>query len=177
MAEKFYINPVDFQHDIWRLAKQILESGWKPDIMIALWRGGANVGLGVHEFLSFHGWKFDHTCVKCSSYVNIGEREESVEFDDVSEYVFSKIAPSQKVLIVDDVFDTGKTIEKVAQRLSHADLRSACVYWKECNNLTEMNPDYFVSKSDSWLVFPHEIQGLTENEIEMKDSFLKKLFN
>jgi hypoxanthine phosphoribosyltransferase len=171
-AMKCYINPIDFQHDIWKLAKQIFDRKWQPDIMIALWRGGANVGVGVYEFLSFRGWKFDHTCVKCSSYTNIGEREDKVKFDDAAEYIFSKITPSQKVLVVDDVFDTGKTVETVKNRLAHADLRSACVYWKELNNLTQIKPDYFVSKSDSWLVFPHELQGLSETEIEEKDPFL-----
>jgi hypoxanthine phosphoribosyltransferase len=52
-AMKCYINPIDFQHDIWKLAKQIFDKKWQPDIMIALWRGGANVGVGVYEFLSF----------------------------------------------------------------------------------------------------------------------------
>ena len=54
MSLKYYISPLEFQHDIWTLAKLILSSEWKPDILIALWRGGATVGVGVHEYLSFH---------------------------------------------------------------------------------------------------------------------------
>ena len=172
MSLKYYISPLDFQHDIWTLAKLILSSEWKPDILIALWRGGATVGVGVHEYLSFHGWEFEHTCVKCSSYTNIGEREDQVKFDDVAEFAFSKIKEGQKVLVVDDVFDTGKTIEAIKSRLSNTQFRSACVYWKEENNKTQITPDYYVKKMNSWLVFPHELKGLTPVEIEEKDSFI-----
>ena len=170
--EKRYIDPLGYQHAQWRLAKSICDSGWRPDIMIALWRGGAAVGVSVHEFLSFHGWRFEHVCVKCSSYANIGERMDQIEFDEVAEFVFSKIQAGKKVLVVDDVFDTGKTIEAISRRLSHTQMRSACVYWKKKNNLTAISPDWYAEETDEWLVFPHEMQGLSPGEIVRKDPFL-----
>ena len=45
------------------------------------------------------------------------------------------------------------------------DIRVACPYYKPENNKTEMVPDYFIHESDEWLVFPHEISGLTPDEI------------
>lgn len=175
MPDKRYISPLEYQHDQWTLAEKIFDSGWCPDIMIALWRGGAGVGVTVHEFLSFREWQFDHTCVKCSSYADIGEREEQVKFDEAAEFVFSRIKKGAKVLIVDDVFDTGKTIEAIVSRLTHTELRSACVYWKDANNLTSLKPDYYVATVNDWIVFPHELQGLTAEEIETKDTFLTQL--
>ena len=95
-----------------------------------------------------------------------------IEFDEVAEFVFSKIQAGKKVLVVDDVFDTGKTIEAISRRLSHTQMRNACVYWKKKNNLTAISPDWFAEETDEWLVLPHEMQGLSPGEIVRKDPFL-----
>ena len=44
-------------------------------------------------------------------------------------------------------------------------IRIACPYYKPQNNKTDIVPDYFVHESAEWLVFPHEISGLTPDEI------------
>ena len=44
-------------------------------------------------------------------------------------------------------------------------VRIACPYYKPQNNKTDIVPDYFVHESEEWLVFPHEISGLTPDEI------------
>ena len=54
----------DFLRDVWRLAAKIREGGWRPDRLIALWRGGAPVGAAVHEFLKAAGWPVRHSVVK-----------------------------------------------------------------------------------------------------------------
>ena len=40
-----------------------------------------------------------------------------------------------------------------------------CPWYKPQNNTTDIVPDYYVNESDEWLVFPHEIAGLSEEEI------------
>jgi hypothetical protein len=44
-------------------------------------------------------------------------------------------------------------------------VRIATVYYKPSRNQTSLKPDYFVHETEEWLVFPHEICGLTEAEI------------
>jgi hypothetical protein len=44
-------------------------------------------------------------------------------------------------------------------------IRIATVYYKPARNRTALTPDYFVRSTDTWLVFPHEIQGLSREEI------------
>ena len=39
--QKRYLSANDYLHDTWKLAASVRASGWKPDILIALWRGGA----------------------------------------------------------------------------------------------------------------------------------------
>ena len=86
----------------------------------------------------------------------------------------------QRVLIVDDVFDTGKTAKAVKARIdaTGADMRMACVYWKPAKNRTDLKPDYYVRDvGNDWIVFPHEIEGLSPDEIRRKDPLLTELLD
>ena len=50
MQEKRYIGADRHLQDSWRLAAAIRKSGWKPDFILGLWRGGAPVAIAIHEF-------------------------------------------------------------------------------------------------------------------------------
>ncbi|MBO7166931.1 MAG: hypothetical protein J6V88_05330 [Kiritimatiellae bacterium] len=173
IIQKQYVSPNEYQRCHWILAKKIFDSGWKPDLMLALWRGGSAVGISVHEYCNFRGWTFMHQCVKCSSYTGIKENDGGVLFDEISEKAFNLIKPGMKVLVVDDIFDTGKTCETVKNRITAmgAEMRMACVYRKVGANQTDCEVDYYVKDVDCWLVFPHELMGLTKEELEAKDEF------
>jgi hypoxanthine phosphoribosyltransferase len=175
--EKTYLSANAYLSDIWRLAEGIVKSSWRPDLIVALWRGGAPVGAAVHEFMKAVGLETRHIAVKCSSYGGIGDSQGEVRFE-MCEEVFASIRPGEKVLVVDDVLDTGKTASAVKARLESrgAQMRLAVVYWKPDNDLTGMSPDYFVCRrSGDWIVFPHEIDGLDDAELERKDPQLAKL--
>lgn len=169
---KRFISAGDFQHAATRLAKQVFDDpAWQPDLILALWRGGAQPGVILSEVFDYLGRPVKHTIVKCASYAGIGERTDTVSFD-TSAAVFDTIPAGCRVLVVDDVFDTGKTAESVKTRLAHTDLRIAAVYSKPTQSLVDFQPDYVVETTDAWLVFPHELAGLTPDELELKDPAL-----
>ena len=171
--KKTYISAGEYQHDIWRLAAAVRGGGWCPDLLVGLWRGGAPAAIAVHEFLKVSGWNVSHMPLKSVSYTGIGHGGE-VAFSG-GEALFGALRPGMRVLAVDDVFDSGRTAAAVLGELSRrgADGRLACVYWKSCANTTSLTPDYFVRDvGGDWIVFPHEIDGLTPAEIQEKDPFL-----
>ena len=177
MNDKHYLSADEYLRDTWRLAAAVRESGWQPDILIALWRGGAPVGVALHEYFKVIGWKLQHIPLKCASYTGIGENPGGVAFTH-GDIVFGMLRKGDKVLVVDDIFDTGKTAAAVKQRIDEigAEMRMACVYWKPEKNKTNLRPDYFVKDVGlDWIVFPHEIEGLTKEEIAVKDPFLAGL--
>lgn len=47
-------------------------------------------------------------------------------------------------------------------------VRTACLYYKPTMNKTDITPDYFLKETSSWLVFPHELEGLTHAEVQQK---------
>ncbi len=175
---KHYLTANEYLHDSWRLAEKVFASGWRPDMMIALWRGGAPVGVAVHEYLKARGWDIEHEVIKCSSYTGIGRRSKV----EVGGWRSKVGGVGEKILFVDDVFDTGKTWEAILNSISNLNLQPqpslklATVYWKKPCNLTKLRPDYYVHEvGDDWLVFPHEIVGLSDEEVAEKDPLLGAL--
>ena len=57
------------------------------------------------------------------------------------------------------------------------DMRIACPWYKPQNNKTDIVPDYYINQSDEWLVFPHEIAGLSEEEIREGKSELSDVMD
>ena len=56
------------------------------------------------------------------------------------------------------------------------DIRVATAWFKPKYNLTDIVPDYYINDTDQWLVFPHELEGLTREEIFTNKKGMKKLF-
>ena len=166
--EKHYLSADDYLRDQWRLAELVRGGGWRPDFLVGLWRGGAPVAIAVHEFLKCTGWDVRHIPLKCASYTGIGQNEGKVVFT-FGEEIFGLFRVGDKVLFIDDVFDTGKTAKAVKARIdaTGAEMRMACVYWKPEKNKTNLKPDYYVKNvGNDWIVFPPEIEGLTPEALQ-----------
>ena len=175
--DKFYLGSEKLLLDSFKLARMVWDSGWKPDVLIALWRGGTPIGVAVHEFLEYAGWSVRHMAVKTASYTGIGERQEArLEF---AREVLGAISDTDKVLVVDDVLDSGGTMRAVLDSLNAGNragaARSAVVYWKPSAGRHGVTPDYHVGILEKWIVFPHELQGLTRAEVAQKSPELARL--
>ena len=170
MTEKHYIDAQDLLEDSFQLAARIYASGFRPTFIVAVWRGGAPIGVAVQEFLSFAGVATDHISIRTSSYHGIDSARE-VRVYGLS-YLIKKLTHSDRLLIVDDVFDTGHTIEAIIRELSAklrrnmpADVRVAVPYYKPTRNQTSLTPDYHLHETAVWLKYPHSLEGLTREEI------------
>ena len=169
--KRHYITAEELLHDSYRLGIQILDSGFRPDFIIGIWRGGAPVGIAVQELLEVSGCPTDHIAIRTSAYSDPGKRSSEVQVHGLG-YMIRKLNHDNKLLIVDDVFDTGLSISAVFQVLLERtrrnmprDVRVATPWFKPSNNQTNRTPDYYLHETEQWLVFPHELQGLTIDEI------------
>lgn len=168
--DKVYISAQQLLEDSFKLAIQVYESGFRPDYIVGVWRGGAPVGIAVQELLHVFGVESDHIAIRTSSYTGIGERSKKVRVHGLT-YLIKRVESEDSLLIVDDVHDSGLSIDQTIIDLKKAckkntpEIRVATPYYKPKNNKTDRVPDYYIHETDEWLVFPHEIDGLTTDEL------------
>jgi uncharacterized protein len=137
-----------------RLAKMVYDSGFRPDYVLMLMRGGAPIGIIMHEYFRSKGIELKHEEVKAVSYSMIGKQHQ-VAFQGLE---VLQVTKNKKILIVDDIFDTGKTIQSLLYFLGHKkDVKIATLYYKEKCNTTHIVPDFYIEKTNKWIVFPHEL--------------------
>jgi len=80
-----------------------------------------------------------------------------------------------RLLIVDDVFDTGRSVEAIIDKLTEQlrlntpeDIRIAVPYYKPTRNQIGREPDYVVHETADWLKYPHSLEGLSVDEMREK---------
>ncbi|HHH39132.1 MAG TPA: hypoxanthine phosphoribosyltransferase [Sedimenticola sp.] len=182
MNDKYYIGAQELLLDSFRLGLQIYNSGFRPNFIVGVWRGGTPVGIAVQEILDIQGVKTDHIAIRTTSYTGIGQRQKEVRVHGLG-YLIDNINWEDSLLIVDDVFDTGLSIQAVietlrrkARRNTPREIRIATPWFKPENNRTDIEPDYFVHRTAQWLIFPHELDGLTREEIVDNNPGLRELY-
>jgi hypothetical protein len=170
-VEKLFISADQLLRDSLELARRVIASGMRPTFLAAIWRGGAPIGIAVQEALEYHSIHCDHIAIRTSSYSGIDTKQKTVRVH-ATDYLVSRLSAEDELLIVDDVFDSGHSLEAVIAQLKRRcrrnlpqKIRIATVYYKPERRQTLLAPDYFVHETSQWLVFPHEIQGLTREEI------------
>ena len=171
-TEKTYLSANQLLNDSFRLGTQIVNSGFQPTFIVAIWRGGAPVGIAVQEILAYAGIDTDNIAIRTSSYKHgIDQQKGSVQVYGLS-YLVKRLTHEDRLLIVDDVFDTGRTIAAVIDRLQvllrqniPTDIRVATPYYKPSRRQVDLTPDYYLYENDEWLVYPYEIHGLTREEM------------
>ncbi len=182
--EKLFINPDELLEDSFRLAWQVYESGYRPNYIIGVWRGGSPIGIAVQEFLNILKVPSDHIAIRTSHYKGIGQTHDSIQVFGLN-YIIKKVEAEDSVLIVDDVHDTGLSIQQIISDLKTAckrntpEIKVATTFFKPSKNKTDSKPDFYIHETDKWLIFPHELEGLSFDEISsnkpaIKD-FIKKL--
>jgi hypoxanthine phosphoribosyltransferase len=169
--DKLFISADSLLRDSMELARRVLVSGMRPTFLVGMWRGGSPIGIAVQEVFEYYGIHTDHIAIRTSAYAGIDLEHKTVRVH-ATDYLVSRLEADDQLLIVDDVFDSGRSLEAVIDELTRRcrrnlpdKIRIATVYYKPKRRRSVLLPDYYIHETDHWLVFPHEIQGLTRAEI------------
>ena len=172
MTEKRFISAQELLEDSFRLGVKIINSGFRPDFIVGIWRGGTPVGIAIQELLEHFNIHTDHISLRTSLYTGIARTQRKVRVHGLG-YLVKNLDAHNSLLIVDDVFDSGRSIDAVIDQLSARTRRNtphqikvATPWYKPGNNATTRVPDFYLHETAEWLVFPHEINGLTEQEVK-----------
>mgnify|MGYP001817071919 FL=1 len=175
MNERF-IGADDLLRDSFQLAANIFEAGFKPDFLVGLWRGGSSVGIAVQEGLEYFGVKTDHIAIRTSytgarGYSQMISDGENIRVHGL-QYLLENLCSHHSLLIIDDVYSTGSSVNAVISQLARKtrrnlphDIRIGTV-WYRPSEKTLRTPEYFVHETRDWLVLPYELTGFSIDELK-----------
>jgi len=160
-ANEIYILPVnhggievlllswkDIEKGIDIIGEKILKSGYRPDVIISVLRGGVIPGRLLADRLGID----DIGSMEIKLYIAAGQKGERP-------YMRQPVTlpiKDKKVLLVDDVSDSGLTLEFAIQAISlymPMEIKTATLYMKPWTRLV---PDFYAEEVDKWVVFPWE---------------------
>jgi hypothetical protein len=186
MSERF-IAADDLLRDSFQLAANIYEAGFEPDFLVGLWRGGSAVGIAVQEGLDYFGTKTDHIAIRTSytgapRYTQMVSKANSIRVHGL-QYLLEKVSAHHSMLIVDDVYSTGSSVNAVIKQLAKKtrrnlpqDIRIATVWYRPTEK-TLRTPEYFVHETSDWLVLPYEMSGFSIAELRKNRPEMAQLFD
>lgn len=183
MADKTFITPAQLLKDSYELGVRIFESGYRPTFIVGVWRGGTPVGIAIQEVLELCKCPTDHFAIRTSSYDAKMQQSDMVQVFGL-QHMADVIDVDDKLLIIDDVFDSGRSVEAIINKLHEkcrrntpADIRVATIYYKPNKNKTPRVPDFYLHETDQWLVFPHELRGCSQAEMRAHKPLPARLFD
>lgn len=147
---------------------RLSESKYIPDIIMPIARGGL-VPAGI---LSQYYPDAKFYLIQTKSYKDVDKQEESVRIY-IPKSISKDIEKNQKILIVDDIYDTGKTLEEVKNVLMEKGIKNnvaTCTLF--LREESEGSPDFFAEtiKQGVWLNFPWELKIIVGKLQSIKDN-------
>ena len=177
---KSFVTADDLLLDSFRLAAEVYESGFRPDFLVGLWRGGSAVGIAVQEGLDHFGVETDHIAIRTSYrgqqyYSKMVDKAGAIRVHGLR-YLHERISSHHSMLIVDDAYSSGSSVNAVIEQLRRKarrnlphDIRIATVWYRPTER-TIRPPDFFVHETTDWLVLPYELAGLSIEELRAQKS-------
>ncbi|MBS7607615.1 phosphoribosyltransferase [Candidatus Bathyarchaeota archaeon] len=133
-----------------QIADKIRKDNFKPDVIVGVARGGWPPARVLSDLLD----NPNLANVRAEFYVGVAETKgEPTLTQPVSVNVAGK-----RVLVVDEVADTGKSLQLIREHLmteGASEVRIATVYLKPWSIV---KPDYYARETSRWIVFPWEIK-------------------
>lgn len=180
---KEFVSSDSIRNNALKMAHRILQDGFIPDVIYVSLRGGAYVANVLSEYFKLARKDVHpvlYAAVVARSYSDI--RCHSRVMVDGWTYSPEHLRSGDRILLVDDIFDTGRTINHLVEILlekgiPRKDIKVAVHDYKYFTNLKEqlpIQPDYWCRKftqpnrdNDNWLHYlSHELVGLTAEERE-----------
>ena len=167
--EFLYLSWDDVQRLSEKVSDQIRDSGYLPDLMIAISRGGFDPARIMSDQLDIRKL----ASLQIIYYKGVNDRM------DEPEVLFPLNAQIEglKVLVVDDVSDSGNSlivVKKYIESKGAGDVKLATLHHKPWS---KFKPDFFAEEVSEWIIYPWEpresvqdlVQMLTEKGVSKED--------
>jgi uncharacterized protein len=110
MAKKILISPKDYYQSCFGLAKKVIDSGYRPNIIYGIHRGGATAENVMYEIFSWLGIEVKLAAAITQSYY--GTEQNSEKIVKIGGYTLmpDEIWPGSKILLMEDLVDSGRSL-------------------------------------------------------------------
>ena len=134
-----------FQQRVYQLGEVIIQSGYQPEIIVAVARGGWVPAIYLSEQLTV------------KKMVSVGVRYIDRERTELDFYSFPSGLEGLRVLLVEDRLETAKSLQYCVNHLRAdvSEIKTACLYYRSDSCVM---PDYCLDKTDGTITFPWELQ-------------------
>jgi hypoxanthine phosphoribosyltransferase len=147
----------DIQSSLLTLADKINESNYSPEMIVGIARGGWVVGRILSDLLNVK----DLASIKIEFYKGVDEKGGTPKITQpISESPKGKL-----VLVADDIADTGESLTLAKRHIMDQGARSIRIATVHLKPWSKIIPDYYVSATDNWVVYPWEIRETLEHLI------------
>ncbi|AWR98813.1 phosphoribosyltransferase [Metallosphaera hakonensis] len=165
-----FFNPTweDIEEQIFKIAKRMADDSFYPDAIVAILTGGVIPAKLFADILNMKNIKY----IDIKFYRDVNQTESK----PVIKAVYVNDLENKKVLVVDDVSDTGETLEAVSNVISMFSpktIRTATLYVKPWSRKI---PDYFGEEIGKWIIFPWDKWDVVRSNPEAPVSKKEKYF-
>jgi len=143
----------DLEKEAYTLSQKIKAGGNSVDLIVAVARGGLTLAQLLTDFLAL-----PITSFTVSSYRDLQQQKNP----QITFKIGNKLH-NRKILLVDDISDTGKTFVHGISYLRELGAQEIVTASLLVKPQTSYLPDYFVETTDKWVIFPYEIRETTES--------------
>jgi len=181
--KKEFLSYTVVRNNALKMAHRIYNDGFIPDVIYVSLRGGVYLGNVISEYFKIIQRRIRpvyYAAVVARSYTGVRESAE-VKVEGWT-YSTDALRTGDKILLVDDIFDSGKTLNHLAKMImekgiTRKDLKVVVHDYKHITDLPEhlpVQPDYWCRKhelsmadEDIWIHYSsHELIGLSQQELE-----------
>lgn len=138
----------DVQRLAEKVAEKVMTSGFRPDVIVAISRGGFDPARILCDQLSIQRL----ASLQVEYYTGVEQRRGTPEIV----YPLNADVPDLKVLVVDDVSDSGNSLKAARDHVLErgaSEVRVATLHVKPWSNF---RPDYYAEEVEAWVVYPWE---------------------
>jgi len=128
------------------LNQKIQATPFHPDVVVAIARGGLVAGRVLVDLLETP----QLTTLQIEFYTGITQTKTA---PNIKQKLTNSVT-NKKVLLVDDIADSGKTLKlahTILQKQKAAQIQTATLYWKPQSNI---KPDFTEKQTQNWVIFP-----------------------
>jgi len=161
-----YVSWPDYYSTVDRLAASLHESEWEFNQIVCIAKGGLRIGDTLARLFDV-----PLAVMATSSYQGVGSSSRRGEIVFSQHLAMTTLSLGSRVLLVDDLVDSGITLERSVAWLQHYHgfsidmIRTAVLWHKSCSVIT---PDYYVThlQDDPWIHQPFEkYEAMTPEEL------------